>query len=175
MYYNALKLYLERERENRRFVKTKFFLSRIDSCEVQSNNTRYIRTYFICIRPEKMARPLMSLADAPRKTFSTSRSSSPLVGFSLGPSRLIWMRRTYLPTPPLRSFQNRSSTSTRRSAHDTTFIPLRIKSRAWVQRETGVAKSVTHESNMIVNLKLRFYSHILSGCCIYIKMLKKFL
>lgn len=62
------------------FFGTKFPPSRIDSCEVQRSNTRYIRTYFICIRLEEMAWPLMSLADASRKTFSTSPSSFPFGG-----------------------------------------------------------------------------------------------
>lgn len=71
-----------------------------------------------------------------------SRSVDPL-----GPRpTLIWMRPTYLPTPSLRSFQREPSTSTRRPAYDTTFIPLRIKSRESNSHSTTEPPSSNHRT-----------------------------
>lgn len=125
---------------------------------------RYIRTYFICIRPEEMARPLMSLADAPRKTFSTPPSSFRGVPSACGNWSECVLR--ICQHPRATSFQSRPSTSTRRRSHTTRFIPLRIKSRVstWVRLEfegksnIRAAKSSRTQATWLCGFRVAFAS-----------------
>lgn len=115
------------------FVEMKFSLSRIDPCEVQSDNARYIRTYFICIRPKEMAGPLMSLADTLRKTFSTFPSSFgefPL--FSICRETDLNASYVFANTPALLSFQRKPSTSTRHTTRLSSLLRIRSRISAWI-------------------------------------------
>lgn len=155
------------------FVETKFRPSHIDPCEVQSNNARYIRTYLICIRLEKMARPLASDVScwrAPKNLFYFSvvvpvrwipsalgrRWSECVLRICQHPRYTLFRENCWQHSPPRARHDFHPPANKKSHVH---VSPTRIR------RQNRRCQIIAYENNMIVNLKYFLSSDAESSLC----------